>query len=95
MYLVPVIVSEPSTDNFILVTDSSHDDVFMYSIKTSEVSLIPIEIHSSPIAIAYNHLEQKIYWTDVATKQLRRASLDGTGQEVLLSLSASTFRSLT
>ncbi len=82
-------------DNFLLVTDSSHKDLYQYSMNTSEVSLIPVEIHSNPIAIAYNHLEQKIYWTDVATKLLRRASLDGTGQEVLLSLPASKSRSRT
>ncbi len=86
--VVPIIISGFSTDDFLLVTDSNSEDLFQYNLNTNEVSLILVKIDSHTVAIAYHHLEQKLYWTDAEAEVLQRASLDGTGQEVLLSLPA-------
>ncbi len=79
------------TDNFLLVADSFHDELFQYDLITGTVYLLNVQFPVDPVAIAYHPQENKIYWTDIATKRLRRASLDGTGTDILLDLSVGLY----
>ena len=64
-------------------------DLTTYSFIT-----IPLGGHVNPIAIDYDPMGGRIYWTDVAAKQIRSASLDGADNETVRALSASELCSL-
>ena len=53
----------------------------------SNLSLrIPLkEQTSSPMALDYNYLDEKVYWTDVVKDTISRAFLNGSSQETIVS----------
>ena len=73
-------------DNFLLVTDSFSHGLFQVDLSTGSGLKIPLSQHTNPIAIAYDPMYSKIYWTDVKDKVIKRSNLDGTVEEVVKSL---------
>ncbi|XP_072019390.1 uncharacterized protein [Amphiura filiformis] len=47
---------------------------------------IPLQQLGAPVAVDFDPVYQKIYYTDVLTKTIQRSNLDGSLQEVILSL---------
>ncbi|XP_077986726.1 low-density lipoprotein receptor-related protein 5-like [Glandiceps talaboti] len=76
-----------ATDNFLLVTDTQgvifHIDL---ASPTLDYIRLPLSDVSNPIAVDYDHVEGKLYWTDVRQKTINRASLNGKNRETILSL---------
>ena len=47
---------------------------------------IPLNAYSSrPMALDYNFLDEKVYWTDVGLDTISRAFLNGSSQETIVS----------
>ena len=77
-------------DNFLLVTDSVNDGLFQVDLSTGSGLKIPLSQQTNPIAIAYDPMDSKIYWTDVQDKVIKRSNLDGSVEEVVKSLHKGT-----
>ncbi|KAK2173115.1 hypothetical protein NP493_903g01036 [Ridgeia piscesae] len=73
-------------DNFLLVTDSNEHGVVQIDLSAGNVWKVPLSQQSNPIALAYDPLHSKIYWTDVQDKLIKRSNLDGTNEESVNSL---------
>ena len=73
-------------DNFLLVTDSRKKAVFQLDMLAGSAWKIPLPRLSSPIAVVFDPVESKIYWTDVHDKVIKRSNLDGTQEQVVKSL---------
>ena len=78
-------------DNFLLVADSREHGIFQIDMSTGSAWKIPLSHQSNPIAVAYDPLDSKIYWTDVKDKVIKIASLNGTAEEVFISLHQRTY----
>ena len=83
---VVVVVTGLVQDNFLLVVDSLEHGVFQIDLAAGSAWKIPLSLQSNPIAVAYDPLDSKIYWTDVMDKLVKRANLNGTAEEVVNSL---------
>ena len=57
---------------------------------------IPVTDVKNPIAIAYDPVEERIYWTDVLLKQIRSSTIEGEDEILVKQLNQSeyTFKSL-
>ncbi|XP_060073519.1 deleted in malignant brain tumors 1 protein-like [Ylistrum balloti] len=74
-------------NNFLLVTDTTDRQVYRMDINTQSYVTIPLSNHDNPIAIDYNPTTYRILWTDVGSKQIRRASLNGFSEQTIRQLS--------
>ncbi|XP_050395591.1 deleted in malignant brain tumors 1 protein [Patella vulgata] len=82
-------VSCPTTghpNDFLLFTDSNLQKIFRMDLKTKSYVTLPLTSHDNPFAIDYDPVEANVYWTDVGSKQLWRASIDGTSEKLILQL---------
>ncbi|XP_072180611.1 uncharacterized protein [Diadema setosum] len=72
-------------DNFILVADTHLPGIFQISLDSNveRFTALPLEGVVRPIALAYDYVENRVYWTDVRLGSFSRAYLNGTGQETL------------
>ena len=70
-------------DNFLLVTDSSKKAVFQIDLLAGSAWKIPLPRLTNPIAVVFDPVESKIYWTDVQDKVIKRSNLDGTQEQVI------------
>jgi len=75
----------------LLVTDSNEHGVLQIDLSAGNVWKVPLSQQSNPIALAYDPLHSKIYWTDVQDKLIKRSNLDGTNEESVNSLHNSTY----
>ena len=70
------------------VTESvTNGNIQFGPIETLELQQIPLENISHPVAVDYDPVEGKVYWTDVVEKTINRAFVNGTKQEVIVQLS--------
>ena len=69
---------EPVDDNFFLICDSIISAILQLDVITGNVHTIDIGPYpmSAPIAVAYDHVEGKIYWSDIQLKTINSANLD-------------------
>lgn len=44
---------------------------------------VPVSNHNNPIAIDYDNIDGRIYWTDVGSKQIRSASINGNSEKTV------------
>ena len=73
-------------DNFLLVTDSSRKAVFQIDLLKGSAWQIPLSRLNNPIAVMFDPVESKIYWTDVQDKVIKKSNLDGTQEQVIKTL---------
>ncbi|CAH1782417.1 unnamed protein product [Owenia fusiformis] len=73
-------------DNFILLTDTYHKEVFQLDLSTNNVQTIPLSGHGNTIAVTYDPKDFRIYWTDVTSQVIKRAFLNGFQEEVIMQL---------
>jgi hypothetical protein len=55
------------TDNFLVVTELTHNTIYQVSLVNDEVRAIDTDTFGSPIAIAYNYITRELMWS---TKEL-------------------------
>ncbi|XP_022085864.1 low-density lipoprotein receptor-related protein 6-like [Acanthaster planci] len=75
-----------TTEHFILVADSSLNTIYQVDAATTSynVSALPLGELDFPVAIAYDHVDGMVYWTDRALSAIGRAKLDGSMKESVL-----------
>ncbi|XP_053381660.1 low-density lipoprotein receptor-related protein 4-like [Mercenaria mercenaria] len=73
--------SSPVTDNFLLVTDWTHNKIYQISLASDDVRAVDTETYGSPIGVAYNHMTQQLMWS--TNKYIHRLNLNGTGYKVI------------
>ncbi|PIK59538.1 putative low-density lipoprotein receptor-related protein 2 [Apostichopus japonicus] len=73
------------SNNFALVTDSYEKTIFQVDLSSDShnFTAIALEGLKNPIAVDYDPVDSKIYFTDVIAKRVVRANLDGTEMEDL------------
>ena len=79
-------VSAMVQDNFLLVADSRKKAVYQIDLLAGSAWKIPLPRLNNPIAVVFDPVESKIYWTDVQDKVIKRSNLDGTQEQVIQSL---------
>ena len=52
-------------------------------IDTLEFIALPVRHLRRPVAIDFDPVEQRVYWSDVVTQTINRAFLNGSNQEVI------------
>ncbi|XP_070581303.1 low-density lipoprotein receptor-related protein 4-like [Ptychodera flava] len=74
-------------DHFLLVGDTQRNTgkIFLINLLSPTLAYVPLPLSDvvSPIALDYDYVEGKVYWTDVEKNTINRASLDGSHQEVI------------
>ncbi|XP_041369837.1 deleted in malignant brain tumors 1 protein-like [Gigantopelta aegis] len=81
----------PSTttpNNFLLFTDTRKKQIYRMDVSTFSYVQVPLTNHDNPIAIDYDPVDARIYWTDVGLRRIRSASLSGTDEKTVRQLSS-------
>ena len=82
------IFSDPFTD-FLLVTDTFRQEIYQMNAATGETRVIPVDVdHDNPVAVGFDPEDGRLYWTDVHTKEILSAFLNGSDSRVLTTLSS-------
>ncbi|XP_025112202.1 deleted in malignant brain tumors 1 protein-like isoform X2 [Pomacea canaliculata] len=74
-------VSCPRTQvpsQFILFTDSTSQTLYRMDLNTYSYINIPVGGNGNPVAIDYDFLNNRVYWTDIASAEIWSSNLDGT-----------------
>ena len=87
-----VYFSATRPDNFLIFTDTDNRLIFRMDLTTHSFVVVPLWRSGNPIAIDYDPVDGRIYWTDVAFKEIHSASIDGQDQRVVKYLGSSKFR---
>lgn len=84
-FLKNIIFSTPASSHqeFMLVTSSMRGNIYQMDMKTLHYKRIPANVRTNPIAIDYDHVDGRIYWTDVTDKEIRSAFLNGTDNRLV------------
>ncbi|CAH1788963.1 unnamed protein product [Owenia fusiformis] len=75
-------------DNFIILVDTFQDSVFQIDANDPNNYRLVTKTGSNPVAIAYDPVDKRIYFTDVDEKTIRSVGLDGSGSEIIKKLGA-------
>ena len=73
-------------EKFMVFPEADTREIYSVAISVSESPCKPLQIKtniSSPVAVDYDPLDRKIYWTDVALKLVARAFPNGSSVEVV------------
>lgn len=73
-------------DNFLLFTDSVQKQIYRMDMSTKSYVAVPVSRNDIPIAIDYDYVDGRIYWTDVGLKQIRSVSINGNSEKIVLIL---------
>ena len=82
-----------TSDHFMLFAEANTGEIYKVAITVTDSPCEPLAIRnniSRPIAIDYDPVDGKVYWTDVNLKQIVRAYPNGSDLEVLASHSVLT-----
>ena len=58
-------------------------------LTTNSVVLVPLNYSLNPIAIGYDPVDDRIYWTDVMVKEIHSITSDGQDQRTVKYLGSS------
>ena len=78
-------------DRFVLFTDTTAKAIYRMDLTTRSYVKIPLPSHNNPIAIDYDYIGERIYWTDVGRKMIRSATLDGLSSRTIRMLPNSEY----
>lgn len=53
---------------------------------SGSLTSLPLSALSSPVALAYDVVEDRVYWTDVSRRTISRSFLNGSSQEVIVDI---------
>ena len=73
-----------NAEDTIFVADLRESKIWKASLDTLDFMALPLDNTPNPVAVDYDPVDHKLYWTDVALKSISRANLDGTEQEVVV-----------
>lgn len=78
-------------NNFLLFTETTKNgsNIIRMDMTSYSYITIPLPGLGRPFAIDYDYINSKMYWTDLATKQIWSARVDGTQNRTVLALGAS------
>ena len=51
---------------------------------SGSLTSLPLSALSRPVALAYDPVEDRVYWTDVSRKTISRSFINGSSQEVVI-----------
>ncbi|XP_072019599.1 uncharacterized protein [Amphiura filiformis] len=68
----------------IFVTDFINVKIWAAPLDTLEFEALPLQNIGQPVAVDFDPVDHKVYWTDVRRRIISRAKLDGTEQEVVV-----------
>ncbi|XP_025082100.1 low-density lipoprotein receptor-related protein 8-like isoform X3 [Pomacea canaliculata] len=71
---------------FLLTTNTFLRAIHRMDVDTGSNFVIPIDGLSNPIAIDYDPVDGRLYWTDVVEKTIRSSNLDGSGVRLVRNL---------
>ncbi|XP_041360229.1 low-density lipoprotein receptor-related protein 6-like isoform X1 [Gigantopelta aegis] len=77
LFVLSIAFGKRSGDVYVLFTDSSAKEIWKLDVSNSSYSNIGIENHENPIAIDYDPVMNKIYWTDVGGPDIRTCGFNG------------------
>ncbi|KAK2141950.1 hypothetical protein LSH36_1012g00020, partial [Paralvinella palmiformis] len=67
-------------DEFLLVADQYGHDIYMIDINTELVQAVPVPDGCNPLALAFDHLSNSVFWTEHSSRSdlvLWKTSLNG------------------
>ena len=77
-----------SSDHFVLFAEANTGEIYKISLAVTDTPCRPLAIRdniSRPVALDYDPVEGKVYWTDVTLKQIFGSYPNGSDLEVLAS----------
>ena len=75
-----------SSEKFAIIADADTGEIYKVPLEVPETPCYPLGISTSisrPVAVDYDPVEGKIYWTDVTLKLVARAFPNGSSFEVI------------
>jgi len=74
-------------DNFLLFVDGPQGKLFQMALNGTTVLELPVSSPpQNPVAVDFDPLTQTVYWTDIESRTVRRAAINGSNQEIFLQL---------
>ncbi|XP_067016159.1 low-density lipoprotein receptor-related protein 6-like [Acropora muricata] len=83
-----VMYNKKSSDHFMLFAEANAGEIYKVPLDVTDTPCEPLAIRdniSRPVAVDYDSVEGKVYWTDVTLKQIVRSFPNGSDLEVLAS----------
>lgn len=75
----------PVPPQFLLFADYTNGKIMKVTPQNpGSVSPLPLSNLNRPVALAYDDVEHRVYWTDVARRTISRSFLNGSSQEVII-----------
>ena len=75
-----------SSDKFLLFAEANSGEIYKVPLAVPDIPCIPLRIStniSRPVAVDYDPIEGKVYWTDVTLEQVARAYPNGSDLKVI------------
>ncbi|KAH3774740.1 hypothetical protein DPMN_176131 [Dreissena polymorpha] len=80
--------SEQLSDNFMYVSDWTHDKVYQVSLINDAVNALDSSTVDAPTGVLYNSITNRIYWGDTTSNYIQSANVNGAGYSVLIDVGA-------
>ena len=83
--MISIALIAGTVGDAIFVVDYTNQVIYMSSTSPLDTTLVslPFQNISSPYGIAFNSLEDRIYWTDWNRDVIMRSTIDGKNQEII------------
>jgi len=79
-------------DNFLLFVDGPQGKLFQMALNGTTVLELPASSKpQNPVAVDFDPVTSTVYWTDIESRTIRRAALNGSNQEIFLQLQPGKF----
>jgi len=80
-------------DNFLLFVDGPQGKLFQMALNGTTVLELPASSKpQNPVAVDFDPVTQTVYWTDIESRTIRRAAINGSNREIFLQLQPGEFR---
>jgi len=79
-------------DNFLLFVDGPQGKLFQMALNGTAVLELPASSKpQNPVAVDFDPVTKSVYWTDIESRTIRRAALNGSNKEIFLQLQSGKF----
>ena len=65
------------------MADTSDANLYQIDLSDGSSWKLPLRDVMHPVAVAYNPVDHKVYWTDPQADNIKRSHLNGTEEEVI------------
>ena len=93
VFMIPGTFYKTSSEKFMIVAEAGMGKIFKVPLKVPEAPCFPLGISTNiaePLAVDYDPVEGKVYWTDVNLKLVARAFPNGSSFEVVANINVDT-----